>query len=754
MTCHPLSSLLLALPLALLGPAAWSDEEPRGPIIELEDLTVIGSKDQVERLPGAGSFIDLEQIRNHAYTDINKVLFQVPGVAVRQEDGYGLFPNISLRGADTTRSSKLTLMEDGILTAPAPYSAPAAYYTPSAGRMSALEVLKGSSQIAYGPHTTGGVINNLSTPINLMAPGYLKVMTGSFNEWMLLFNYAASTETSFGTTGFLIENYHHRVDGFKTIDATPDFTNTDRTGFRKNEPMLKLFWEPATEVRQRIDFKIGLSDLEADETYLGLSEEDFTNDPYRRYAASRYDNIDTDSLRSSLRYTIEPTEYLRVEATVYTQTFNRNWFKLRRINDGSRNVGLSEALAAGETALDVLKGRAAGRLDYRNNNREYSLSGIETHLRFLFETGEVLHQIEAGVRLHQDDEYRFQLDESFFQDNAGVIIDHTTGVPGGGGNRLQETRALAFDLQDRITIGRLMVVPGLRYERIHYAYTDFDTGGNPDQVTGSGDSDLDIFSPGLGFNLGLNDGFTVYGGIYRGFSVPAPRAHAKDGIDPERSTGYEIGSRYRHTSGFFVDATLFYTDFSDLIVIDNIGGAGSGRTENVGDVHAYGLEWTAGYDFGKVLGPEWRMPASLVFTATSATLDGDARSTDPESIFSGGEDGNKVPYIPDYQLHFSFAIEKKGAGLYLNATLIDGTYSSASNTTLPITPDGVPDARFGRTDGAFLVDLTARYPVTGSIDVFAGIRNVLDEAYLVSRHPEGPRPGQPRTWNAGAEWRF
>ena len=149
---------------------------------ELPNVTVIGSKEALSVLPAAGDYLDLNEIRFNSYDNAHQVLIKSPGVYIQEEGGYGLLPNISLRGVDTHRSQKITLMEDGVPAAPAPYSAPSAYYAPTMGRMSGLEILKGSSQVKYGPHTTGGAINYLSTPIPTTAQAYAKTLYGSYND--------------------------------------------------------------------------------------------------------------------------------------------------------------------------------------------------------------------------------------------------------------------------------------------------------------------------------------------------------------------------------------------------------------------------------------------------------------------------------------------------------------------------------------------------------------------------------------------
>ncbi len=71
----------------------------------------------------------------------------------RDEEGFGLRPNIGIRGLNPTRSSKLLLLEDGIPLAYAPYGDNASYYHPPVNRFERIEVLKGSSQILFGPQT-------------------------------------------------------------------------------------------------------------------------------------------------------------------------------------------------------------------------------------------------------------------------------------------------------------------------------------------------------------------------------------------------------------------------------------------------------------------------------------------------------------------------------------------------------------------------------------------------------------------------
>ena len=713
--------------------------------IKLKEITVVGSKENIRNVPGSGAYLDTHDIRTHSYGDINRVLHKVPGVYLREEDGYGLFPNISLRGADPGRSGKVSMMEDGILTSPAPYSAPAAYYSPTTGRMNGIEVLKGSSQIKYGPHTTGGVINYLSTQIPTKADFYTKNLAGTDNEIRSHTHLGNTIQSASGRFGFLVENYYREVDGFKTIDFAENFDDLDATGFRKHDAMIKLSFGPNTSFYQRIEAKVGYMDQKADATYLGLTDEDFSKDPYRRYAASRFDNIKTNHLRSYLRYAAAFTPKLNVTVTGYYNNFHRNWFKLR---------GSGADLLNPET-LAVFTGDAAGTLKYRNNNRDYYLGGVQSNINYQLNTGEVSHALDVGIRFHFDQIRRFQSDVDFEQDDNGNIIKRTNKAPGSGGNRLQESQAIALSFQDKIGMGKLQFTPGLRYEHVAYDFTEFDTKGDPDRVTGEGESSMNVIAPGIGVNYTVSDELSAFASVHRGFSVPGPRANAKNGLTEETSVGSELGVRY-NGKGLRIETVFFYTDFDNLLVADNIAGGGvEGVTENVGNVVSRGVEFSVAYDAGAANNWGFLNPYHIAFTYTDATLDGDANSLDAESIFAGGKDGAEVPYIPETQFSVGTGIEFSRWGLFVDTTYMDETFTTASNNPDPIDPNtGTPNANYGTTNSYFAIDLSGKYKITDDFNAFINLHNVTDEKYIASRHPIGPRPGKPFSATLGIETRF
>src|SRR5439155_18611980 len=91
--------------------------------------------------------------------DSAEMLRRVPGVQVRQEYSGGSRIDISIRGLESGRSRRVLLLEDGVPLARNHYSEPDMNYAPAIERYRAIEVVKGSGNILFGPQTLAGTIN-------------------------------------------------------------------------------------------------------------------------------------------------------------------------------------------------------------------------------------------------------------------------------------------------------------------------------------------------------------------------------------------------------------------------------------------------------------------------------------------------------------------------------------------------------------------------------------------------------------------
>ena len=135
----------------------WGTAEPL-----VAEVTVIGEAANLDRIPGSGEILDQRLLQQSRVFTLNEAIRKVPGIYARDEEGFGLRPNLGIRGLNPTRSGKILLLEDGLPPTYAPYGDNASYFHPPIDRFERIEVLKGSGQILFGPQTIGGVINYIT----------------------------------------------------------------------------------------------------------------------------------------------------------------------------------------------------------------------------------------------------------------------------------------------------------------------------------------------------------------------------------------------------------------------------------------------------------------------------------------------------------------------------------------------------------------------------------------------------------------
>lgn len=702
-------------------------------------VMVIGNQANVERLPGSGHIVPLAELEKHHYNDLHRILRQVPGVNIQEEDGFGLRPNIGIRGTGVERSQKITLMEDGVLIAPAPYAAPAAYYSPTAGRMESIEVRKGSASIKQGPLTQGGAINMVSTSIPQDLGGKIDLSFGDFSTGTLHGSYGGS----FDRFGFVLETYQQQTDGFKDLDSGGN------SGFELADYLLKLRYNTPVEARfyQALELKLGRTDQLGDETYLGLTRDDFARAPYRRYAASALDQIDADHEQIQLRHFLQLRPKVDLTTTVYRNDTFRNWFK-NEATSGISNGSIVSDPQRFATQLAYLRGELDSPEDtftLRNNRRDYTAQGIQSVLGWRFASRGLDHQLEFGVRYHEDEEDRFQEDD-LFAIRAGRMVLTSEGRPGSQANRIGKAEALAFFAQDQISIGKWTLTPGVRYELIDTARLDY--GRNDPQRTGSAlairTNDIAAVIPGLGVTYQLEPGWVLVGGVHRGFAPPSPSS--REPVEEERSVNYEFGTRYSRGQ-LALELMGFFNDYDNLLGADTAsgGGQGTGDLFNGGAVQVQGIETGFSTDLlARSSAAVWRMPLRVNYTFTegefqSSFLTGFA-DWSPEVLV-----GDKLPYLPQHQIFAQLGLERDAWRVSLGASYVDAMRTKAGQGPIP---------EDERIEDHVVFDLGGEVELFDRFRVYLQVRNLSDEVYVAANRPYGLRPGMARMALVGLSFNF
>ena len=744
-----MKKLIFFLFLGVFSIQVQGQEEPaaRDTIVEekepeiLDEIilsnNILGSKFEVKNRTGSAYFLSPQDLKQFGYTDMNKIIRAVPGVTIVEEDGFGLRPNISIRGTSPERSSKITLMEDAVLIAPAPYAASAAFYVPTVARIENVEVLKGSSQIQYGPFTTGGAVNMVSQQIPNDFSGDARFSYGNYNS----LNTEASAGYSNENFGFVTQYFNYNSDGFKKLDGGGN------TGFDKSDYLgkVRINTDRDAKVFQSLTFKYQYSEEASNETYLGLTQEDFDASPYRRYLASAADRMETQHKQFQLDHLIRPSDNLKIRTTAYKNTFDRNWYKLNDVTV-TEKTSISKILETPELypleyeAIESMNDTEADVFGVKANNRSYESKGIQSVANITF-GNHTFNDLEIGLRYHEDYEDRFQWVDKYAIQNQEMIRT-TVARKGSDSNVINSAEAFATYVLYKFTHNDLTITPGLRYENITLKKKDY--GKNDSDRTGvdlsTRENKVDVLIPGIGANYKINTGLSVFGGIHKGFAPPGNQ----EGAEPEESINYELGGRFS-LGGLTGELVGYYNDYSNLLGSDlaATGGTGSLDLFNAGEATVKGIELLLNYNALRNSNSKLSLPITFSYTLTDARFDSDFDSA--EGIYGKVEKGDQIPYIPRNQFNMTAALE----GEKFNVSL-SGRYTSQFRTQAG-TGDIPKEFSIGSN---FIVDVAARYFCTQRITIFANVMNLLDNAYEVARTPAGLRPGAPFMFNAGIGYSF
>jgi Fe(3+) dicitrate transport protein len=680
-----------------------------------EELTVLGARlvgsDTIRRrTAGAIDIVDSETLRASHVFSTTEVLRKVPGVVARDEEGLGLRPNIGIRGTNPTRSTKVLLLEDGLPVSFAPYGDNASYYHPPIERFERIEVLKGSSQIGYGPVTVGGVVNYITPEAPLRRAISIDLMGGN-----RAYGHGGVT---FGDTWNRTGVFAHALR--KSSDGARDNLHSDLS-----DVMLKV--SHGFGATQSVAAKGNYYGERSQVTYSGLRTDEYAANPRQNPFAN--DDFTGDRWGFNATYRALAWARAAVTASAYTSSFARDWWR-QSSNSAQRPNDAADPACGGMANLLTTCGNE-GRL------RSYRHSGGEVRVRLDGFLGLAV-ETDLGARAHVERQDRQQQNGATPTARSGVVVE----------NNLRTTDALSAYVQQRWTAGALTVSPGARVERIAYTRTN--------QLLGvSGDTSLTELVPGVGVAYAAGAATTVFAGVHKGFAPPRAEDiinNTTGGVvelDPERSWNYEVGGRTR-LGGVEVDATLFRLDYDNQIVPASVAGGVGAVLTNGGQTLHQGAELGVRADWRELAGSANDLYARVAYTWLPVTKFTGMRTSSVGGSTTVSVSGNRLPYAPrvlgTVTLGYRHAI---GLDVQVEAQHVGEQFTDDLNTVA-----GTADGQRGLIAAYTYWNAAAtwRLPrVPGS--VFLAVKNLDDRLFIVDRS-RGILPSHPRLIQVGTSWRF
>lgn len=699
---HWLALLLLSPSLALAAEAA-DEETATTSLFDTVTVTATRSDSRIGDVPATVSVIDERQIDQNNVNDLQDLVRYQPGVSVSGTGSRFGLAGFNIRGIDGNR---VLTQVDGV-------SVPQGYFfSPfqdvrrnyiDVDTVKQVEIIRGPASALYGSDAIGGAVSFLTKD----AADYLDAgddfaarlktgYDGSDDSWLTSGTFAGRRDNLDGML-HIGQVTGHATDTWGGPGGTSNARGAaNPLDYTTDNLLSKLGWDYAPGSRLQLTYEhykdhadsTLLSDYDnVDYGYLTQSSKAKDTVERERFSMENSFTLDSqlvDSLRWQLSHqdssTKQDTEQQRMRLATQQERYRTRESDYDE-KSWDLNTRLDKAFTLGNTHHELIWGFDAKRIDSSNKR-----------------TGQEI-RLDTGASIPQTETYPL----SDFPDPTS----HTYGL----------------FAQDSIEIGRLTLLPGLRYDHYHLdpEVTDDYLNGNPAETDPSSVSDHHL-SPKLGANYQLTDTESLYGQYAAGFRAPSPvymfgefdnpalgyKQIGNPDLQPETSNSYELGVRGEHRIGSYAVA-MFYNQYDDFIeqVTTPAAGYYIGQFQwvNIDQATIRGAEAS-----GELQLNSFGLPAGSRLLGSIAYARG-----------KNEENGQPLNSIDPLKAVFGLAYDDPA-----------GHYGGALNWTLVQAKERIDDSEVTdqyATPGYGTLDLNGWVQLTEEVSLNAGLYNLTDKKY-------------------------
>ncbi len=718
----------------------------------LTSVEVVESVEKAATFSGSTSVISKDTLERDQVFTVNEALRKVPGVYVRDEEGFGLRPNIAFRGQNPFRSTKVLFLEDGIPFNFAPYGDNDIYYHPPIERYDGIEIYKGADLTQFGPQTINGAINYL-TPKVPTTPGGFVSFTGGNRDYL----------NGHARYGGMTKN----VQGLDAIGGIADYIhkegmeNRDNTFAVVDDANLKSIID--FDARNRLTLRGDFYHQDEQGATFGMTDAEYRKlGP--RYNPDKNANFTNDRWSTSATYEHSFNNDVTLETSFYWSAFERNWWR-------QQNQFPTEN-QCGATYVQNRQNGIPVDLDTCNydigRKRNYETWGIAPTLHAKHDLFGIESHLDAGFRAHFENQYRQQIRGSTAAARSGTVLE----------NNERFADAYSGFVQNKFVWSDWTFTPGVRVESVSYERKNLLNGVQ-------GQSSLTEILPSFAMTYSPIDEATFFFGIHRGFAPPRVEDSVNNStgasvdVGPEISWNTEFGVRARPARGVKTELTYFQNNFDTLTVLGTVGGADTPVAQ--GQALYEGIELMARTDFGDVLNWTHNPYAQIAYTwlptaettspfhclpdsgQTAGSQSANYTGFCPGGNVFGSAAGKRAPYAPESLLTATLGYSNQsGFDAHLEAVFVSEQFSDFMNlnsandmpTVTGVNRDAlIKSGQFGKINDYVVVNFATSYKVHKDLTLFVSMKNMLDNVYIVDR-VRGIQPGAPRLVQAGFKYEF